>query len=71
MEKQQVPQQDSKHEGFVVWDQRGLVVRWADGASRRFSWEALRHLNGCPECQHQPFAAQSTSPQEFVTRAVA
>jgi DUF971 family protein len=71
MEKQQAPQPDSVHEGFVVWDQHGLVVRWADGASRRFSWEALRHLNGCPACQHQPFAAQSTAPQECVTSAVA
>lgn len=70
MEQQQVPQQNSIHEGFVVWDQRGLVVRWADGASRRFSWEALRHINGCPACQPQPLAAQST-PREFVTRTSA
>jgi len=67
MEEQQVLQQENVHEGFVVWDQRGLVVRWSDGASRRFSWEALRHINGCPECQHQPLAAQSTPPREFVT----
>ena len=71
MEEQQVLQQENVHEGFVVWDQRGLVVRWSDGASRRFSWEALRHINGCPECQHQPLAAQSTSPREFVTRTSA
>ena len=70
MEQQQIPQPDRIHEGFVVWDQRGLVVRWADGASRRFSWEALRHLNSCPECQHQPLAAQST-PREFVTSTAA
>jgi len=46
MEEQQVLQQESGYEGFVVWDQRGLVVRWSDGASRRFSWDALRHING-------------------------
>lgn len=66
MEEQQVLQQESVQEGFVVWDQRGLVVRWSDGASRRFSWDALRHINGCPECQHQPLAAQSMPTREFV-----
>ncbi len=71
MEQQQGLQPASVHEGFVVWDQRGVVVRWADGASRRFSWEALRHLNGCPECHPQPFVASSPSPQEFVTSTAA
>jgi hypothetical protein len=37
-------------EGIIVWDQKGLVVRWADGHCSRFPWEVLRRACGCPAC---------------------
>jgi hypothetical protein len=40
-------------EGIVVWDQRGVVVRWANGESSRFSWETLRQVSRCDACREQ------------------
>ena len=33
--------------------QQGVVIAWRDGQVRRFSWETLRHLSTCEECQQQ------------------
>jgi hypothetical protein len=38
------------HEGLVVWDQRGVVVRWPNGEASHFSWETLRQLSRCDAC---------------------
>jgi DUF971 family protein len=45
--------QEKRRDGVVVWDQRGLVVVWPDGYSGSFSWEMLRHISACTECQGQ------------------
>ncbi len=51
----------TRQDGIVVWDQRGVVVRWADGEASRFSWETLRHVSGCDACLAR------TSPEEAST----
>ncbi len=40
-------------EGIVVWDQRGVVVRWPNGDSSHFPWETLRHVSLCEDCREQ------------------
>jgi DUF971 family protein len=47
------PQKTKEPDGFVVWDQQGLVVVWPDQHRSRFSWEALRHLCVCAACREQ------------------
>jgi hypothetical protein len=42
---------DAEREGIVMWDQKGLVVRWPDGHCSHFLWEALRRACRCPACQ--------------------
>lgn len=57
---------ETKREGIVVWDQRGLVVVWPDGHSSRFSWETLQHISRCTECHThgpQPLSASQYVPQ--------
>jgi len=51
MAEKTTPQRGKEQEGFVVWDQQGLVVVWPDEHRSRFSWEALRHVCLCPECR--------------------
>lgn len=51
--EQHAAYQREAEQGFVVWDRHGLVVRWPDGASQRFSWEALRHSSLCEACREQ------------------
>ncbi len=48
----------AKHEGIVVWDQKGLVVLWPDGHCSRFSWDALRQACLCPTCHAQHAARE-------------
>jgi DUF971 family protein len=57
--------QENEPQGMVVWDQRGLVVVWPDQHCSRFSWEALRHICLCAECQGQR-PAPETVPQYSV-----
>ena len=59
-------QGDTQQQGFIVWDQQGIVVRWADGSSHRFSWETLHHISLCEAChkqsrQHAPIAQGAAS----------
>jgi DUF971 family protein len=65
MLEQATPQRRQEHDGFVVWDQQGLVVVWPDKHRSRFSWEALRHSCRCVECQ-EPQAERETLPQHFL-----
>ena len=51
-------------DGFVVWDQQGLVVVWPDQHRSRFSWEALRHFYRCAECREQ-HAGQHAASQRL------
>jgi len=51
MTEKTTPQQGKEHDGFVVWDRKGLVVVWPDQHRSRFSWEALRHICLCVECR--------------------
>jgi DUF971 family protein len=53
MTEKLTPQKAKEPDGFVVWDQQGLVVVWPDQHRSRFSWEALRHLCVCAECREQ------------------
>ena len=53
MIEQTIPQREKEQQGVVVWDQRGLVVRWSDGHSQRFSWDTLRHISLCTACESQ------------------
>jgi DUF971 family protein len=55
MEEGKIVARAREREGTVVWDQRGIVVVWPNGHSRRFSWETLQHLSSCAEClEHGP-----------------
>jgi hypothetical protein len=59
-------QPDSQPQGFIVWDRQGIVVRWPDGSSHRFSWETLHHISQCEACHEQsqqraPLAHRSVS----------
>jgi len=57
---------EKEREGIVVWDQRGVVVVWPDGHSRRFSWETLQHISLCAEClEHTP---QQRSVSQYVSQ---
>jgi DUF971 family protein len=49
-------------DGVVVWDQKGIVVVWADGHRSRFSWEMLRRACPCAECWEHA-AKQEVTPQ--------
>jgi DUF971 family protein len=40
-------------DGVVVWDQKGIVVAWADGHRSRFPWDFLRRSCLCPDCLEQ------------------
>jgi len=62
MAEKTTPQPGKEQDGFVVWDQQGLVVMWPDKHSSRFSWEALRHICLCAECREH-CAGQETVPQ--------
>jgi DUF971 family protein len=56
------PRQEGREPaGFVVWDQRGLVVVWPDHHRSRFSWEALRQVCLCAECRGQRAEQESVS----------
>jgi len=57
---------ESEQKGIVVWDQQGLVVVWSDQHRSRFSWEALRHICLCTECQEQQRTEQKTIPPHVV-----
>jgi len=48
-----VVQREKQQEGMLMSDQQGVVIAWRDGQARRFSWETLRHLSTCEECQQQ------------------
>ncbi len=48
-----VAQREKQQEGMLVSDQQGVVIAWRDGQARRFSWELLRHLSFCEDCQQQ------------------
>ena len=45
--------QEKQQEGMLISDQQGVVIAWRDGHARRFSWELLRHLSVCEDCQQQ------------------
>jgi DUF971 family protein len=64
MTEKTTPQKGKEQDGFVVWDQQGLVVVWPDKHRSRFSWEALRHICLCAECREQP-TEQTTVSQHF------
>ncbi|HXG20151.1 MAG TPA: gamma-butyrobetaine hydroxylase-like domain-containing protein [Methylomirabilota bacterium] len=51
----QPPRPDTKHEDLIVWDQKGIVIMWADGHRSRFSWATLRSACVCNDCQPQQF----------------
>ncbi len=38
-------------EEFIVWDQKNLVILWADGHRSCFSWLELRTTCPCEACQ--------------------
>lgn len=66
MPQQAAHQGHTQHQGFIVWDHQGIVVRWPDGSSHRFSWETLHHISQCEACHEQsqrrpPIAYGSTS----------
>ena len=65
MEKKTPLHREETQEGIVVWDQRGLVVVWPDGKSNRFSWDTLRHVSVCQDCQKQSLP-QSSMSHSFV-----
>jgi len=48
-----VAQREKQQEGMLMSDQQGVVIAWHDGQARRFSWELLRHLSVCEDCQQQ------------------
>lgn len=48
-----VAQRETQQEGLLMSDQQGVVIAWRDGQARRFSWELLRHLSVCEDCQQQ------------------
>ena len=48
-----VAQRERQQEGMLMSDQQGVVIAWRDGQARRFSWEMLRHLSVCEDCQQQ------------------
>jgi DUF971 family protein len=48
-----VAQREKQQEGMLMSDQQGVVIAWRDGQARRFSWELLRHLSVCEDCQQQ------------------
>jgi len=56
-----IPQKGQKLDGLVAWDQQGLVVVWPDKHRSRFSWEALRSICLCAECQELHAGRQSVS----------
>jgi hypothetical protein len=62
MQEQIILPSKKERDGVVVWDQRGLVVLWPDGYSSRFSWDTLRHLSLCLDCQTQ------TEPKDAVVQ---
>jgi DUF971 family protein len=64
MTEKTTSQRGKEQDGFVVWDQQGLVVVWPDEHRSRFSWEALRRVCLCPECREQP-AGHKTVSQHF------
>jgi hypothetical protein len=55
---------EAEREGIMVWDQKGLVVRWPDGHCSRFLWATLRHHCLCPECRKQR-DGQEPAPLNF------
>jgi len=64
MQEKNASQSEKDNNGIVVWDQRGLVVMWPDRSANRFSWETLRHISLCAECQkpspHSPLLLSSS-----------
>ena len=48
-----VAQREKQQEGMLMSDPQGVVIAWRDGQARRFSWELLRHLSVCEDCQQQ------------------
>lgn len=48
-----IAQRETQQEGMLMSDQQGVVIAWRDGQARRFSWELLRHLSVCEDCQQQ------------------
>jgi DUF971 family protein len=56
--------EDATREGIVVWDQKGLVVRWPDGHCSRFLWEVLRQVCLCAECRTSR-TEQTASAESF------
>jgi len=53
-----------ENDGIVVWDKKGLVVRWPDGHCSRFLWSELRQACRCDEC-HTASKEQSTLVKDF------
>ena len=45
--------EEREPDGVVVWDQKGIVVVWADDHRSRFSWDVLRHNCPCSDCREQ------------------
>lgn len=66
------PQKAKEPDGFIVWDQQGVVVVWPDQHRCRFSWEALRHICQCAECREhysvQPPVSQHLDSPKDTTR---
>ena len=61
MTENTTPQKGKEQDGFVVWDQQGLVVVWPDQHRNRFSWQALRSICLCAQCREQHAGQQSIS----------
>jgi len=57
--------QKKKQEGLLAWDQRGVVIAWPDGHSRRFSWDMLRHLSLCEDCSRQSVQMNAIAQQHI------
>jgi DUF971 family protein len=62
-----VTQRDRQQEGILMSDQQGVVIAWRDGQVRRFSWEVLRHLSACKDCQ--PQSVQPNAIAQPITKA--
>ena len=57
----------TENDGILVWDKKGLVVRWQDGHLSRFSWSKLRQACLCDEC-HTASEEKATLVKNFPKR---
>ncbi len=46
-----LPRNFATREELIVWDQKNVVIIWADGHQSCFSWSELRMTCSCEVCQ--------------------